>query len=165
MSRTMKESVQAFAVKQVLNYLDEGPESLPKVLDWAEKFDKNGRNAHLLKPFHAILDDPNNNWNQLIKSLWTDIDPAVRKVVFENFVVNTALIGSPRQDKAKEEHNCNIPCQCCFRSKHKRLPEKMIHDIIKITILLLCTQTAAYTANSSITPKNNLNFFKKSIIF
>jgi len=109
MSRTMKESVQAFAVKQVLNYLDEGPESLPKVLDWAERFDKNGRNAHLLKPFHAILDDPNNNWNQLIKSLWTDIDPAVRKVVFENFVVNTALIGSPRQDKAKEEHGCNIP--------------------------------------------------------
>ena len=110
MSRTMKESVQAFAVKQILHYLDEDPDkSLPKILDWAEKFDKDGRNAHLLKPFHTILDNPDNNWNRLIKSLWTDIDPDVRKVVFENFVVNTALIGSPRQDKWKEEHGCNIP--------------------------------------------------------
>lgn len=110
MSRTIKENVQAFAAKQVLQYLDEAPEKgLPKLLDWAEKFDKTGRSAKVLQPFHAILDDPHNNWNQLLKSLWTDIDPAVRKVVFENFVVNTALIGSPRQDKAREEHGCNIP--------------------------------------------------------
>ena len=66
MSRTMKESVQAFAVKQILHYLDEDPDkSLPKILDWAEKFDKDGRNAHLLKPFHTILDNPDNNWNRI----------------------------------------------------------------------------------------------------
>ena len=110
MSRSIKESVQAFAVKQVLNYLDEDPDkSLPKILDWVESFAKAGRFEGMLEPFHAILEDPDNNWNRLIRSLWTDIDPAVRKVVFENFIINTALIGLPRQDKAREEHGCNIP--------------------------------------------------------
>ncbi|MGI6462944.1 MAG: radical SAM protein [Clostridiales bacterium] len=110
MSRTFKENMQAFAIKQVLNYLDEDPDkSLPKILEWAEKFDKDGRNAHLIKPFHAILDDPDNNWHILIKSLWTDIDPEVRKVFFENFILNTTLIGSHQQDKWIKTHNCNIP--------------------------------------------------------
>jgi len=110
MSRTIKENMQVFAVKQVLNYLDEDPDkSLIKIVDWAEKFDKTGKNAHLIKPIRAALENPDSNWTRLIKSLWTDIDPAVRKVVFENFVVNTALIGTPRRDKMKEEHGCNIP--------------------------------------------------------
>ena len=110
MSKTMKENVQAFAVKQILHYLDEEPQTaLPKLLDWAEKFDKNSRSARTLKPFRAILNDPDNNWNKLLMSLWTDIDPEVRKTFFENFVVNAALIGTPRQDKTKEEHGCNVP--------------------------------------------------------
>jgi len=52
MSRTIKENMQAFAVKQVLHYLDEDPDkSAPKILEWAEKFDKNGRNAICSNPF------------------------------------------------------------------------------------------------------------------
>jgi len=110
MSGTIKENVQAFAVKQVLKYFDEDPEkSLPKILSWAEKFDKDGELAHLINPFHEILADPNNNWNILAKSLWTDLDSDVRKAFFENFIVNTTLRGSPRQEKMKKEHGCNIP--------------------------------------------------------
>ncbi len=34
--KTMKENMQAFAVKQILKYLDEDPDkSLPKLLAWA----------------------------------------------------------------------------------------------------------------------------------
>ncbi|HHU53149.1 MAG TPA: radical SAM protein [Clostridiaceae bacterium] len=110
MSRTFKENIQALAIKQVLKYLDEDPaKAFPKILGWAEKFDKDGNLTHLIKPFHSVLDDPDNNWNQLIKSLWTDIDPGVRKVFFENFVINATFIGFPKQQKWKKEHNCNIP--------------------------------------------------------
>ena len=39
--KTMKENLQSFAAKQILHYLDEDPEkSLPKLLEWADKFDK-----------------------------------------------------------------------------------------------------------------------------
>ena len=109
-NKSMKEYVQSYAVKKVLSYLDEDPDkSLPKLIDWAYKIDKDGRFTNMLDPVSKILSDPDNNWNKLVKSLWTDLDPAVRKVFFENFIVNTSFIGSRRQDAAKEEHDCNIP--------------------------------------------------------
>lgn len=108
--KTMKENVQAFAVKKVLNYLDEDPErSLPKLLEWADKFDTNNRFLSHRNAVREVISDPDNNWFQLVKSLWSDIDPAVRKVFFENFIVNTSLIGTGRQERFKALHNCNIP--------------------------------------------------------
>ena len=39
--KNMKESFQSFAVKKVLHYMDEDPDtSMPKLLEWADKFDK-----------------------------------------------------------------------------------------------------------------------------
>lgn len=108
--KTLKENLQGFAVKQVLHYLEEDPaKSLPKLLEWADKFDKDNRFSGQRRVFHEILEHPDNNWYRLIMSLWTDINPEVRKVFFENFIVNTSLIGGGRQDKARAEHNCNIP--------------------------------------------------------
>ena len=41
MSNSIKDSAQAFAVNQVLKYVDSNPqEAFPKLLDWADKFDK-----------------------------------------------------------------------------------------------------------------------------
>ena len=38
MSNSIKDSVQAFAVNQVLKYVDSNPqEAFPKLLDWADK--------------------------------------------------------------------------------------------------------------------------------
>ncbi|NLK16533.1 MAG: radical SAM protein [Bacteroidales bacterium] len=110
MKRTFKEDMQAFAIKQVLNYLDEDPEKgLPKILKWTERFEKYGKNANLIKPFRTIINDPDNNWNIMIKSLWTDIDRDVFKVFFENFIVNTSLAASNQQVKSRQKHGCNIP--------------------------------------------------------
>lgn len=108
--KTLKENVQAMAVKKVLSYLDEDPEqSLPKLLEWADKFDTTDRFLSHRNAVRGVIGDPDNNWFRLVKSLWTDIDPDVRKVFFENFIINTSLIGTRRQEKFKAEHNCNIP--------------------------------------------------------
>ena len=41
MSNSIKDSAQAFAVNQVLKYIDNNPqEAFPKLMDWADKFDK-----------------------------------------------------------------------------------------------------------------------------
>ena len=110
MKRTFKESMQAFAVKQALHYLDEDPEKdFPKIIRWAEKFDKGGKNARLIQPFHNFIKDPDNNWNIMIKSLWTDIDRDVFKVFFENFIVNASLAASHQHEKYRQELGCNIP--------------------------------------------------------
>ena len=108
--KSMKESVQSFAVKRVLHYLDEDPvKSIPKLLDWAEKFDKDGLYKNQIREIRRVMADPQNNWYQMVLSVWRDIDPGVRRTVFENFLVNASLIGSARQEKAKKEHGCNIP--------------------------------------------------------
>ncbi len=108
--KNMKENIKSLAVKKVLHYLDEDPDkSLPKLLAWADKFDKDNLFVGHRRVFHQILENPDNNWYRLAKSLWTDVDPEVRKVFFENFLVNACLVGTGRQKKFKEEHDCNVP--------------------------------------------------------
>ena len=53
--------------------------------------------------------DKDNNWHQLVMSLWTDTDPGVRNRMFENLIINGCLLGYQRQKANKEKYNCNIP--------------------------------------------------------
>lgn len=104
------ENLQSFGLKKALAYLESDPDNnLPKILDWIEKFDKDGMVKPQLKGFREAMGDYNNNWYMLVKSLWTDIDDNVRKTLFENLIINATVIGGKRQVKVKEENKCNIP--------------------------------------------------------
>ena len=108
--KTMWENLQAFGIKKALGYLDDDPDTnIPKLLEWVDRLDKNGTLAGQRRVFHEIIDNPDNNWYRLMKSLWTDIDPDVRKTVFENFIVHSAAVGLHRQERNKEKYGCNIP--------------------------------------------------------
>lgn len=108
--KTIVENIQTFGLKKVLNYLDSDPDSnIPKIIDWVEKFDKEGTVEGQLKVFRNIVENPDGNWYKLIKSLWTDVDDGVRKTMFENFIINATIIGGHRQDKTRKENNCNVP--------------------------------------------------------
>lgn len=109
-TNNIKEQVQSFGLKKVISYLDSDPDkNIPKIIDWAEKFDKEGTISGQLKTVKSAIEDKEGNWYQLIKSLYTDIDDGVRKTLFENFIVNATVIGGQRQKRSKEENNCNIP--------------------------------------------------------
>ena len=89
MSNSIKDSAQAFAVNQVLKYVDSNPqEAFPKLLDWADKFDKDNLYLTQRQQIRKVMEQPDSNWMRLINSLWTDIDSEVRKVFFRNFIVN-----------------------------------------------------------------------------
>lgn len=106
----IKEHLKAFAIKKALGYLDKDPETnIPKLVDWFEKLD--AKNVHEKEriAIRQVISDKNNNWYQLILSLWQEIDPGVRNRLFENFVVNAAHYGYQRQLDNKEKYNCNIP--------------------------------------------------------
>ena len=108
--KTFKESTKAFGVKRVLRYIDRNPdENIPKILNWLEKHDKANRVTEQVKTIRKAIEEQNNNWYRLLKSLWTDIDDGVRRRLFENFVINTSMIGSARQRQSEQRHNCNIP--------------------------------------------------------
>lgn len=107
---SMAENLKIYGMKKVLDYLDEDPDNnIPKVLDWVEKFDKEKTAERQFSAVKSVLEDTDSNWYQLVKSLYTDIDPEVRKTLFENFIINATIIGGRRQKKSREENNCNIP--------------------------------------------------------
>lgn len=110
-NRRMIESVQAYGLRKVLSYLDSDPEkNIPKIIDWLIRVDKD--DSHIVQQarlVQKVLGNNENNWSQLLKSLWTDIDNGVRRKLFENFLVNATAIGEKRQNKANEKNGCNIP--------------------------------------------------------
>ena len=107
---SLSENIKSFGMKQVIKYLDADPDkNIPRVIEWVEKFDKDQTIAGQMKVVKEALADENNNWNRLVKSLWTDIDPGVRKRLFNNFIVNSVIIGCKRQNINKEKYDCNIP--------------------------------------------------------
>jgi len=106
----MKEMIEAYSLKKVIGYLDSSPdENIPKVIDWVEKFDNNGEYATAYRIAKESLSDPANNWNRLMKSLYTDIDDRVRKTIFENFIVNSLILRNQRKKELEKKYNCNIP--------------------------------------------------------
>lgn len=110
MKRTFKESIQATAVKQALKYVNKDPEeNIPKIIKWVERYDTKGTIEKQLNMVKAAMADPDNNWNVLVKSLFTDIDDEVRMRLFENFIINATMIGSPHQIALSKEKGCNVP--------------------------------------------------------
>ncbi|HOJ48246.1 MAG TPA: radical SAM protein [Bacillota bacterium] len=104
------EKAQSIALKQVISYLDKDPDkNIPKILRWLEKRDKEHSLDNQIRTIRNTLNDKDNNWNKLYKSLWTDIDAGVRKKLFETFIINASLIGAKRQRKLQKKEKCNIP--------------------------------------------------------
>lgn len=106
---TIKEKLQASGLKQMLKYLEKSPEeNIPKVVDWLDKFGGASIAPHM-KHVKNILRDKDNNWNRLLMKFYADIDPFVRKKLFENFIVNGAVLGFPQEERNQEKYGCNIP--------------------------------------------------------
>lgn len=106
----ISDKVKGFAMKQLFSYLDKDPDNnIPKVFNWFEKHDKDGGVTTQVQGIKKAINDPNNNWSKLIKSLWTDIDDEQRRVLVENVVIKASMIGNPLSTKLQEKYQCNIP--------------------------------------------------------
>lgn len=108
--RTFSESLKSLGLKVVFNYLDSDPENnIPKVFDWIRKFDKNNMVAHQMDLIESVFKDKDSVWHKYMVNLYRDIDNDVRKTLFENFLINSTILGGQRRKKAIEENDCNIP--------------------------------------------------------
>jgi len=111
MELSWKDHLTALGLKKVLDYLDSDPDNnIEKILDWLIRIDKDDKYiGHQAKVARDTLRDPNNNWNRLVKSLWTDIDDGVRKKIFVNFLLYASYLGGKRQQQMRDKYDCNIP--------------------------------------------------------
>ena len=106
----LMDRVKKTGMSIMYDYLDKDPDrNLPKIMDWVDQFAGKDVFAAARKQARKVIEDPDNNWYRLIKSLWTDIDDGGRKTLFENFIVNSALIGFPKECDNREKYGCNIP--------------------------------------------------------
>lgn len=104
------ESIEAFAIKKALGYMDKNPEeNIPKLLEWFDKLDVKNTLEKERAAIRQVISRTDSNWYQLIMSLWKDIDPEVRNRLFENFAVRAGLLGYQRQVENKNRYHCNIP--------------------------------------------------------
>ena len=92
---SLSDSVKKIGFRKAYEYLDKDPDAnIPKLMDWVDKFAGDGPSSFpdQRAAFRRVIENPDNNWYRLIKSMWTDIDDGVRRAFFENFILNGNLI-------------------------------------------------------------------------
>lgn len=106
----VNEKLEFYGLKKGLEYLENNPQkNVPKLVGWLRNFDRDGLYQNTYDMMDGFMMDPQNNWNRLIASLYTDIDEEVRKKLFENFLLRSAILGSRKKNRLVKKYNCNIP--------------------------------------------------------
>ena len=105
----IKNRIAAAGLETAYRYLEKDPvQNLPKLMELVDRFAGDAF-APQRDVVRRVVNDPENNWNRLLCSLWTDMDSEVLKKIFTNFLLNANFIGWEKQEKAREKYNCNIP--------------------------------------------------------
>lgn len=108
MSRSMKETMQAFAINKALNYIEGNPEeNIPKLMALVDRYTPEGWYEGQRNAIRNVIEEKN-NWYDLILKIY-ELDPGIRKAFFQNFLFNSALKGSAIQNEVKERESCNVP--------------------------------------------------------
>lgn len=107
--KSFKETAAAIAIKQAVSYVRKDPDTrLVKLLDLVEKTDRKKVNATTYAGLRKHLNDPNNNWNVLVKKLLTDVSPDVLEKIIP-CALNIAINSYDLRNAAIEKYQCNIP--------------------------------------------------------
>ncbi|HHX50908.1 MAG TPA: radical SAM protein [Clostridia bacterium] len=97
-------------VKEILWYMDRNPmANTSKMLRVAGRLVKLEDHKEILKAFHEIVHDPQNNWYQLMERVFTEVNPKTRRLLISNFIFNSAVMASPKKIELKKKYDCNIP--------------------------------------------------------
>lgn len=107
---SIKDKTTELAIKSALSYVEKNPDrNILKIIDLLDKVDINHNYKKQLKVVREQLSNPDNNWSQLVKSLYSDIDDGVRTTLFENFIMNSAFTWAKKSKQIKEQYQCHVP--------------------------------------------------------
>ena len=106
----MNKIIGSTGLKLAYTYLNSNPEkNIPKLMDWVDRLDMKNTKESQRKAIRKVIENNDNNWYKLILSMWTDVDPGVRRALFNNFILNENFVGFPVQEANREKYACNIP--------------------------------------------------------
>ena len=106
-----KTTLQVIGLRKLYDYIDNNPEeNLPKLGEYMDRFlPADSALIGQLSAIKSVLSDPDNNWYRLVMDIFTNVDPGVRRAVFENFVINATVKQGEIHDRLTEQYDCNIP--------------------------------------------------------
>ncbi len=104
------DAIKHAAAMRAYDFVDKDPEqNIPRLIDKYIDLDDAraavGMAAHVRDNFN----DPDSNWRKFILSLWNDVDPGVRRHLFESLAVNATLLGNAKRHECEKKYGCNIP--------------------------------------------------------
>lgn len=104
--------VVRYGLKKAFDYIEKNPEqNMVKIMDWVDHLA--GDNPDTLPKqraaVRAVINDPDSSMHRLILRILKNTDTEVMKAAFENFFLNAAVTGWPRQEAMRRKHGCNIP--------------------------------------------------------
>ena len=107
---SVRNEFKKIGLLKAINYLEKDPDAnLPKLMDWVDRFTKDGVLEAERNVIRKVIADKDSNWYKLIKSFYTDIDCEVRKTTFENFIINANVLAAEKRNEYMEKYGCNIP--------------------------------------------------------
>ena len=107
---TAMEGLKRKAAMTAYDFVDKNPEqNIPKLIEKLVQLDDGHAIADMAVHIGENFSDPDGNWRRLILSLWDDIDPAVRRHLFESLAVNATLIGNKKRHECEKKYQCSIP--------------------------------------------------------
>ena len=102
--------LKAFGISKALDYLDRDPDAnLPRLMEWLDKYAGERLSTPYQALFHQVMTDPDNNWHQLIRSMYTDIDNSILKKIFENFIIHGHLLDWPAKKESGQLGQSEAP--------------------------------------------------------
>jgi MoaA/NifB/PqqE/SkfB family radical SAM enzyme len=106
----IKSNLIAIGLRKAYDYIDRDVQNnLPKAVEVLNKFVPADILDKQLDAIKNVISNTRNNWYKYIMSIWTDIDPDIRRSIFENFIINASLKWSDINESLQEKYNCNIP--------------------------------------------------------
>ena len=105
---SVKNTAFTAAVNMALNYLEKDPETnIPKAMNLIDKALPDGWYESQRAAFRKAIDEKG-NWYELILKAY-QLDTGVRKTLFQNFIINSALKGGAIQEEMRKKEKCNVP--------------------------------------------------------
>ena len=102
-------TVKKYGIEQAIKFMYKDPEkNLPKLMDWADTFCK-GRFPGQRAAIRRAIEDPTYPYYDFIRHMMNEVDHDVLTTIVVNFFINANMVGCEKQEKLREEHNCNIP--------------------------------------------------------
>ena len=102
-------TVKKYGIEQAIKFMYKDPKkNLPKLMDWADTFCK-GRFPGQRAAIRRAIEDPTYPYYDFIRHMMNEVDHDVLTTIVVNFFINANMVGCEKQEKLREEHNCNIP--------------------------------------------------------